>query len=388
MKRSFVLWAGPAALVLFAMAGAVWIATLPPVPSPGKAMPPIARQEIDAAIVALKPPKRQRPLVAILGINDATEATDYLMPYGILRRADVADVVMLATRPGTVTLFPALKVEPQATAADFDRQHPEGADYVIVPAMSRDDDPTALEWIRSQAEKGAIIIGVCAGAKVVGNTGLLDGRRATTHWYYLKELRDKHPAIRYVPDRRIVVDRGVATTTGISASMPMSLALIEAIAGRDKAEAVGREIGLPRWDASHDSDAFRFTRSFALTAIFNTIGFWNREQLGIELKPGVDEVSLALVADAWSRTYRSHAITFAPAADLRTRNGIRLVPDRITTDWPAQYRLPAITDQPPAIVLAQVLNAIETRYGRGTADSVAMQLEYAGDRSSAAVPSL
>ena len=208
------------------------------------AAPPIAKEETDATIAALKPPKRQRPLIAIIGINDATETTDYLMPYGILRRADVADVVALATKPGPMTLFPALKVEPQATVAEFDAQHPDGADYVIVPAMSRDDDPAALQWIRSQAAKGAIIIGVCAGAKVVGNAGLLDGKRATTHWYYLKELRDKHPAIRYVADRRLVVDRGVATTTGITASMPMSLTLIEAIAGRDKAEAVGRDLGL------------------------------------------------------------------------------------------------------------------------------------------------
>jgi transcriptional regulator GlxA family with amidase domain len=69
---------------------------------------------------------------------------------------------------------------------------------------------------------------------------LLDGKRATTHWYYLKELRGEHPTIRYVADRRLVVDGAVATTTGITASMPMSLTLIEAIAGRDKAQAVGR----------------------------------------------------------------------------------------------------------------------------------------------------
>ena len=90
------------------------------------------------------------------------------MPYGILRRADVADVVALATEPGPVKLFPALQVEPDATVAEFDAQHPEGADYVIVPAMMRDDDADVLKWIRSQAAKGATIIGVCAGAKVVG----------------------------------------------------------------------------------------------------------------------------------------------------------------------------------------------------------------------------
>ena len=129
------------------------------------------------------------------------------MPYGILKRADVADVVALATKPGPVTLYPALTVEPDATIADFDAQHPDGADYVIVPAMSRNDDPVALQWIKSQAAKGAIIIGVCVGAMVVGNTGLLDGKRATTHWYSLEELREQHPAIHYVADRRLVVDR-------------------------------------------------------------------------------------------------------------------------------------------------------------------------------------
>jgi transcriptional regulator GlxA family with amidase domain len=145
------------------------------------------------------------------------------MPYGVLRRSNVADVALIATSPGPVKLFPVLTVEPQATIAEFDAQHPDGADYVIVPAMSRDDDPAALAWIRTQAAKGATIIGVCAGAKVVAEAGLLDGRRATTHWYYLKELRDKHPSVRYVADRRLVVDRGVATTTGITASMPIAL---------------------------------------------------------------------------------------------------------------------------------------------------------------------
>jgi hypothetical protein len=55
-------------------------------------LPIIAKEEAEATIAALKPPKRQRPLIAIIGINHATEATDYLMPYGILRRADIADV--------------------------------------------------------------------------------------------------------------------------------------------------------------------------------------------------------------------------------------------------------------------------------------------------------
>jgi putative intracellular protease/amidase len=339
--------------------------------------PPIGKEEAAAILEALKPRGRGRPVIAIIGINDATETTDYLMPYGVLRRADVADVVTLATGPGPVTLFPALTVEPHMTVARFDAQHPDGADYVIVPAMSRDDDPAVLAWLRNQAGKGAMIVGVCAGAKVVADAGLLDGRRATTHWYYVDEMLDRHPTIQYVPDRRIVVDRGIATTTGITASMPMALTLIEAIAGREKAEAVSRELGLMHWDARHDSDAFRFTRPFASTVIGNIAPFWRREELGIQLTRGIDEVSLALVADAWSRTYRSRALTFAPTpGPLETRNGLRVVPDRVRADWPADKLVSQIQDRPPARALDDALAAIKGRYGSPTAAVVATQLEY------------
>jgi putative intracellular protease/amidase len=375
MKLRTVLWSGLGAAALFLGIGGVWIFSLPDAPA-APTPPPIAKEEADAMMAALKPPKRERPLIAIIGANRGTEVTDYLMPYGVLRRADVADVVALGTEPGPVMLYPALKVEPQATVADFDARNPEGADYVIVPAMSRDDDPAVLQWIKSQAAKRAIVIGVCAGAKIVAEAGMLDGKRATTHWYFVKELRDKHPGLTYVPDRRMVVDQGVATTTGIAASMPVALTLIEAIAGRGKADAVAKDLGLTDWDARHDSDAFELTRTFALTVLANVVAFWNREQLGIELTPGVDEVSLALVADAWSRTYRSRAVTFASTAGAQaTRNDIRILPDQVATSWPAEQLIPAIAD-PPAKALDRTLHTIAARYGMPTADVVATQLEY------------
>ena len=355
--------------------GVVRIVSLP-AETQDRAAPPIPQEEIDAMISALKPPKRERPLIAIIGLNEATETTDYLMPYGILRRADVADVVALSTGPGPVTLYPALRVEPDATIKDFDTQYPEGADYVIVPAMSRNNDPVALEWIRSQADKGATIIGVCVGATVVAETGLLDGKRATTHWYSLKGMLDRHPSIQYVPDRRLVADENVVTTTGISASMPMALTLIEAIAGREKAEAVARDLGVEHWDLRHNSAAFQMTRPFALTVMGNVLAFWNREQLGIELSPGMDEVSLALAADAWSRTYRSRALTFSGSDEVvTTQNGARILPDRVATSWPDERVIP-VGELPPVQVFDDTLQAIEERYGTYTAYVVAMQHEY------------
>jgi putative intracellular protease/amidase len=322
VKKRIVAASVVAGAVVLATAGfGIWLAALP---SDVAALPePVPASEEAAVLDALRPAAGERPVVAVIGINDATETTDYLVPTGILRRADVADVVMVATGPDPVQLYPALKVEPDATVAEFDATHPEGADYVIVPAMSRDDDPAVMAWLQQQSAKGAIVIGVCAGAKVVGAAGLLDGKRATTHWYYLKDLLRLSPTIDYVANRRFVVDGNVATTTGITASMPMMLTLIEAIAGREKAVAVARALGLEDWGAEHASPTFKFTRPFASTVLGNTLAFWNRDEFGIALEPGVDEASLALVADAWSRTYRSRAVTFAGTAAVESANGIR-----------------------------------------------------------------
>jgi putative intracellular protease/amidase len=376
VKRRLVILCLVGGVVLAAGLGATWMLSLPAGTSK-RAAPSVAASEIGAMLAALKPPKRERPLIAIIGVNEGTEVTDYLMPYGILSRADVADVLTVATQPGRVHLYPALEVEPQSTTDDFDNRFPEGADYVIVPAMHRDDDPLALQWIKEQSGKGAIIIGVCAGAKVVAEAGLLDGKRGTTHWYYLKELLDRHPTIQYVPDRRIVADRGVVTTTGISASMPVALTLIEAIAGRGKAEQIARQIGLPEWDTRHRSDAFKFTRPFASSVIANKLAFWRHEDVGIELRPGVDEVSLALVADMWSRTYRSQATSFSTNGESqRTRGGLLVVPEELSPTTPSDRQVLTIDDTPPARVLDETLRAIADRYGAATADLVAMQLEY------------
>jgi len=375
MRKSYLLW-GILGLVALALAGfGGWLLTLPnPVSTAAPDVPP---SETEAMLASLKPPKRERPLVAIIGINDATETTDYMMPAGILRRADVADVVMLATDAGPVKLYPALTVEPDATIAEFDAAHPEGADYVIVPAMSRDDDPAALEWIRSQADKGANIVAVCAGAKVLAAAGLLEGKRATSHWYYLERVLELSPTAIYVPDRRIVTDGKVTTTTGISASMPMMLTLIEAIAGRYKAEEIARDLGVEAWDTRHASGAFRITRPFATTVLTNRLAFWRNEELGIRLQPGIDEVSLALIADAWSRTYRSSVSTIAGSSEpIESLSGLRLIPDQAGAVVAADHIVPTFPNRPPAVALDETLAAIAARYGERTTDVVAMQLEY------------
>ena len=77
MNRRLVWWGGLGIVAVLVVIGGAWILSLPPTPA-AMAVAPIAPDEADATIAALKPPKRERPLIAIIGINDATEVTDYL----------------------------------------------------------------------------------------------------------------------------------------------------------------------------------------------------------------------------------------------------------------------------------------------------------------------
>jgi putative intracellular protease/amidase len=358
--------AGFLVLTLAACAGA------PPRPTP--VGPPDEAEQV-ATVEALKPPKRARPLIAVLGANSGSETTDYLVPYGVFRQSGVADVVALATGPGPLTLMPALAIQPQATTAEFDERHPDGADYVIVPAMHHTDEPAVLAFIRAQREKGATIVGVCAGALVLANAGLLDGRSATTFWYFVDDLRRDHPTMRWARDRRYVADRGVVTTTGVTASVPVSIAIVEAIAGRARAESLARELGVTDWSARHDSDAFRLGHHL-WTGVRNTLAFWGHQTLGIPVEEGVDEIALALTANAYSVTYRSRAATISPESRVTTRRGITLLPDLSGPGRGVAALLAPVPRTEPARALDAALADIAHRYGGSTASFVALLLEY------------
>jgi len=381
MNRRRALGLGLLIVIVLLGGFAAWLARLPGEPPPGPA-PDIVLAEEAATLKSLQPPKRERPVVAIIGLNQATETTDYLMPYGILRRADIAEVMLVSIHGGPVRLYPALAVQSDLGIDEFDARFPSGADYVVVPAMDPHDDPEVIAWIRKQAAAGATIIGVCAGATVVAASGLLDGKRAVSHWYYLPGMLERHPQITHVADRRYVVDGSVATTTGISASMPMSLTLVEAIAGRNKADAVARSLGVTHWDARHRSEAFALTRRFATTVMANSaLSVLGKESLSIGLQTGVDEVALALMADAWSRTYRSRAVTVSENDLVTTRNGARLIPDRVASDSEETDATLLLSQKRPAVVLDDALSQIAARYGERTAQVVAMQLEYQWEAS-------
>jgi putative intracellular protease/amidase len=322
---------------------------------------------------------RERAVVAVVGYNASTEVTDYVVPYGILAESGVAEVVAVATGQGVIHMNPALRFEPQATTRAFDARFPDGADYVIVPNVYEGaNDRVMLDWIRLQASRGATIIGICDGVPVLANAGLLEGRSATGHWRTIDGLERKHPGTQWLRNRRYVADGNVITTSGVSASIPISVALVEAIGGRQAAERVAKTLGVTDWSPKHNSEQFKLTAGRLFTALSNKAMFWRHESLGLQVAPGVDEISVALIADAYARTRRSAALSVAYSDQpIVTRRGLKLIPDRVF-NRPGQpsRMLPLYEAFPATHTLDRALDGIAASYGRRTADFVALTMEY------------
>jgi putative intracellular protease/amidase len=332
----------------------------------------VREREKQAVVEALRPDGTGRPVVALLALNESTEMTDLLLPHAVLQRAGVADVQIVAPRRGRVMLYPALQIEGAQDFAGFDQAHPAGADYVIVPAMSEDDDPAVIAWLRRQADQGAKVIGVCAGGVVAGQAGLLDGRRFAAHWYYRSKLIDRHPSATYVPHERYLIDRNVVTTTGITASVPTMLALVEAIGGHEKAQSLASELGVTSWTPAHDSTPFRLDAGRMWTYVLNKITFWRNETWSVDVQDGMDDIALALAADAWSRSGRVTVEASAPGP-VTLRSGLVLVAQPIGDD---KSRLPLSPSLTPTQQLDRTLCEIDERFGASRRDIAMLEMEY------------
>ncbi|WP_156722075.1 GlxA family transcriptional regulator [Streptomyces apocyni] len=101
-------------------------------------------------------------------------------------------------------------------------------------------DPQLVAWLREHAPRAERIVSVCTGAVLLAAAGLLDGRRATTHWAYCDTLAAAHPEVEVDPGPIYVRDGKIATSAGVTAGIDLALALVEEDLGRDTALTVAR----------------------------------------------------------------------------------------------------------------------------------------------------
>jgi transcriptional regulator GlxA family with amidase domain len=136
-----------------------------------------------------------------------------------------------------------------------------------------------VDWVSHRAAVARRVTSVCTGAFLLAATGLLDGRRATTHWSRCAELAEEFPAVRVERDPIYVNDGAIWTSAGVTAGIDMALALLEADLGRTMATAVARHLVV---FAKRPGGQAQFSAGLALAgsdATFDGLHDWMKRNL-------------------------------------------------------------------------------------------------------------
>lgn len=177
------------------------------------------------------------------------------------------------------------------------------ADLIMVPGTQQfleQPDPQALSVLRAAAESGIRIASFCVGAFTLAAAGLLDGRRATTHWQYADELARRYPRVEVDPRALFVDDGPVLTSAGVAAGVDLCLHLLRQLAGPELAGRTARRVVVPAW---RDGGQAQYIE--------------NAEHVAAEhpLQPTINWMKDNAVADLNLRTIANHA-----AVSVRTLN--------------------------------------------------------------------
>jgi AraC family transcriptional activator FtrA len=151
--------------------------------------------------------------------------------------------VVAAVRPRPIPAGNGLLITPQAGL-----EAAASADTVIIPGWNTPDryvDPELVAALRTAHARGARIASVCTGAFALAATGLLDGRRATTHWMHADELAERYPAITVDPGVLYVDEGSILTSAGTAAGIDMCLHLVRRDLGAEAANTVARRMVVP-----------------------------------------------------------------------------------------------------------------------------------------------
>ena len=192
-----------------------------------------------------------RKRVGILVFPDV-EVLDFCGPFEVfsvtrlnedLRREESSpfEVLLVAEKPGTVVTTGGMKVTPDHT---IDTCPP--LDILVVPGgwgtRAEIKNARLVAWIGERAKQVETLTSVCTGSMLLGQAGLLDGRRATTHWRALPWMRETFPTVTVEEKLHVVEDGNVLTSAGISAGIDMALRVVARYHGDTVARNTARNM--------------------------------------------------------------------------------------------------------------------------------------------------
>ncbi len=151
-------------------------------------------------------------------------------------------ITLVAARRAPLRTSSGLTLVPDAALG----QTPRPLDTLIVPGGSGHDeasrDRRTLRWITDASARAGRTASVCTGAFLLARAGLLDGRRATTHWAHAARLAGEHPSVSVDAEPIYIRDGSIWTSAGVTAGIDLALALVEQDFDRDAALLIARQL--------------------------------------------------------------------------------------------------------------------------------------------------
>ncbi|MCM2579886.1 GlxA family transcriptional regulator [Streptomyces meridianus] len=181
-------------------------------------------------------------------------------------------------------------------------------DTLLVPggAGTRHPDPRLIDWLRRTAPRAPRVVSVCTGAFLLAEAGLLDGRRATTHWAMCDTLSRRFPAVEVDPEPIYVRDGNVATSAGVTAGMDLALALVEDDHGRQPALTVARHLVLfLRRPGNQSQFSAQLAAQTARSRPLRDVQQWITENPGTDLSVEALAARAALSPRHFARAFRA-----------------------------------------------------------------------------------
>ncbi|MFF5367344.1 GlxA family transcriptional regulator [Streptomyces sp. NPDC013187] len=184
------------------------------------------------------------PRTVLAVLFDGLQSLDVTGPLEVFAGADLLAPGAYRIRTASLDGAPVRTTSGLTLVPDESLVSAPDPDILLVPGGtgSLRPDPRLVGWVREHGPRVERLVSVCTGAAVLAEAGLLDGRRATTHWAYCDRLARAHPAVEIDPDPVYVRDGHIATSAGVTAGIDLALALVEEDLGRDAALTIARHL--------------------------------------------------------------------------------------------------------------------------------------------------
>jgi putative intracellular protease/amidase len=304
----------------------------------------------------------KKTAVVVAG-NQLTEVSDLLGPYEVLAASGEFNVYVVAPerKAAPLNALPVylccswVDLVPHYSFAEYDAQF--GApDLIVVPAIPHatpgNADGAILEWLRTRPDAHTVVLSICAGAKVVADSGILAGHSATSQALVLPTLTQTHPEVNWVRGVRYVDDGQFISSAGVTAGVDATLYTLQRFFGRATALETAARIGYPHTQFLDDRTwtVDRYSDAAFLPNLFR----FGRTKIGLYLYDGVDEIALSSVTDTYPRAFATDVLTAGVGRGIvRTRFGLDLIPRHDLASLPPVGRM-LVPGTPDALAAAPI----------------------------------